>query len=487
MCVIIILSMGSRCGCCKLCYRSFDLEDTKVYKDRRLELSLEKLRDTIYRRYGDKQPLCYLHSYGCQQNVSDGEKIMEMLRRAGYGFTDSTENADLVILNTCAVRENAEDRVFGVVGSLKKLKERRPDTIIGICGCMAQQETVCQKIKESYKQVDLVFGTYAYGDLFELLDRLLTEKVRLFHLGGDTDAINEELVQLRSNKIKATVPIMYGCNNFCTYCIVPYVRGRERSRKPEAVIGEVRGLVEQGCREITLLGQNVNSYAYGFADLLKEIDRIDGHFRVRFMSSHPKDASRELIDTIVQSRHICKQLHLPVQCGSNRILKLMNRRYTVEDYLKIIDYAREKSPDFCFSTDIIVGFPGETYEEFRQSADLLAKVGFYNVFSFVFSKRTGTKAAEMKDDISDKEKGLWLRELLLEQRETSQKINDRFVGKIKEVLVDGVSSSDKQLLSGRTDEGLIVEFAGDTSLIGEFVDVRITKAMNWALAGEIFG
>lgn len=455
------------------------------YNDAQLDTSLTKLVSVLNENFAEKQPLCYLHSYGCQQNVSDGEKIQQMLFYAGFGFTNTVENADLIILNTCAVRENAEDKVFGVVGNFKHLKAKNPDLVIGICGCMAQQEKIVERIKQTYKQVDLVFGTYAYKDLFDMLCEIYKNHKRVFNIEEKSGEICEEVKQLRTDKVKATVPIMYGCNNFCTYCIVPYVRGRERSRDFDLVLNEVKQLVKEGYKEITLLGQNVNSYAYDFPKLLREIDKIEGHFRIRFMSSHPKDASKELIDAIIESKHICKQLHLPVQAGNDRILKLMNRRYTVEDYMKIVDYARKKSPDFCISTDIIVGFPGETYEEFCNTKELIKRVSYYNIFSFVYSKRTGTKACQMPNPISDKEKGLWLRELILEHRETATKVNQTFVGKVKEVLVDGISPSDENLLAGKTDEGIIVEFKGDKSLIGEFVDVKIIKAMNWALLGEL--
>ncbi|MBE6837630.1 MAG: tRNA (N6-isopentenyl adenosine(37)-C2)-methylthiotransferase MiaB [Ruminococcus sp.] len=461
------------------------MKNTFSYENKALENTRLKLSETINKRFKDTKPLCYLHSFGCQQNVSDGEKIMMMLSTVGFGFTNSTDDADLIIYNTCAVRENAEDRVFGAVGNLKHLKEQKPDVVIGICGCMAQQESVCNKIKSTYRQVDLVFGTFAYNDLFEMLCDIYEKHCRIFNIEENEGVICEELKQLRSDKVKATVPIMYGCNNFCSYCIVPYVRGRERSRSVEAVAKEVTELVKQGYKEITLLGQNVNSYEYGFPQLLRKIDKIDGHFRVRFMSPHPKDATDELIDTIIESKHICKQLHLPLQAGSDRILKLMNRKYTVSDYMKIVEYARTKSPDFCISTDLIVGFPGETYEEFCETKEVIKKAGYYNIFSFVYSKRNGTKAAEMEDNISDKQKGLWLRELLLEQRETAVGINKKFVGKTKEILVDGSSPTDKNLLVGKTDEGIIVEFKGNKSLIGEFVNVKIMKAMNWALLGEI--
>ncbi|MBQ7756996.1 MAG: tRNA (N6-isopentenyl adenosine(37)-C2)-methylthiotransferase MiaB [Oscillospiraceae bacterium] len=461
------------------------MKNTFSYENKELENSRIKLGETVSERFGERQPLCFLHSFGCQQNVSDGEKIMMMLSTVGFGFTNDTDEADLIIYNTCAVRENAEDRVFGAVGNLKHLKEQKPDVVIGICGCMAQQKSVCEKIKSTYKQVDLVFGTFAYNDLFVMLEEIYSKHTKVFNIEENTGIICEELKQLRSDKVKATVPILYGCNNFCTYCIVPYVRGRERSRSIETVVNEVKVLVNEGYKEITLLGQNVNSYEYGFPELLREVDKIDGHFRIRFMSPHPKDATNELIDTIINSKHICKQLHLPLQAGNDRILKLMNRKYSVSDYMKIVEYARSKSPDFCISTDIIVGFPGESYEEFCDTKKVIKEVGYYNIFSFVYSKRKGTKAAEMEDGISDKQKGLWLRELLLEQRETAMEINNKFVGRIKEVLVDGKSSTNDKLFNGKTDEGIIVEFEGDESLIGEFVNVKIMKAMNWALHGEI--
>ena len=291
--------------------------------------------------------------------------------------------------------------------------------------------------------------------------------------------------QLRDDKVKAFVPIMYGCNNFCTYCIVPYVRGRERSRKPENVIAEVKKLVAEGYKEIMLLGQNVNSYSYGFTALLREINKIDGDFRVRFMSSHPKDAGRDLIDTILECDKVCKHLHLPVQAGSDEILKAMNRRYTVEKYLEMIDYARSKAPDFSFTTDIIVGFPGETYEQFCQTKELIKRVKYDNIYSFVYSRRSGTPAAKLPDDISDKQKGLWLRELILEQREVTSEWLGRFVGRELRVLVSGDGRKGEGWLTGKSGEDIIVEFKGGRELIGQFVNVRIVKAMNWALEGTI--
>ncbi len=438
-----------------------------------------------YKTVHGQPPLAFLHSYGCQQNVSDGEKIKGRLAQIGYDFTDNTDEAQLILLNTCAVRENAEDRVFGNIGNMKKLKENNRELVIGICGCMAQQKHVAEKIKSAYRQVDLVFGTFAYNDLYSMLWEIISKHKRIFNQTENHIDIDEDFVQLRDDKLRAFVPIMYGCNNFCTYCIVPYVRGRERSRKPESVIEEVKKLVDSGYKEITLLGQNVNSYSYGFPQLLREINKLDGNFRIRFMSSHPKDATKELIDAIIDCDKVCTHLHLPVQAGSDRILKLMNRRYTVEKYMEIINYARQRDPEFSFTTDLIVGFPGESYEEFCETKELIKRVKYDNIYSFVYSRRSGTKAAEMEDHISDKQKGLWLRELLLEQREISSEWFGRFVGRTVTVLAEGEGRTSSDYLTGKTDENIIVEFKADKKYIGEFIQVRITKAMNWALEGEL--
>lgn len=438
-----------------------------------------------YKMRNGHYPLALVHSYGCQQNVSDGEKLKGKLSLIGFDFTDDPKEALLIIYNTCAVRENAEDRVFGNLGDLKHLKEERPDLIIGVCGCMAQQQHIADRIKSTYRQVDLVFGTFAYNDLYAMLWEVISGHRRIFNLSENHTDIDEDFIQLREDKLRAFVPVMYGCNNFCTYCIVPYVRGRERSRKPEAVEAEVRKLVNEGYKEITLLGQNVNSYSYGFPELLRRINSIEGEFRIRFMSSHPKDATNELIDTIMECDKVCKHLHLPVQSGSDRILNLMNRKYTVSDYMKIINYARSKSPEFSFTTDLIVGFPGETYDEFCETKNIIKLVKYDNIYSFVYSKRSGTKAAEFEDNISDKQKGLWLRELLLEQREITSRWLSRFVGKIVTVLVEGEGRTAEGYLTGKNDENIIVEFKGGRELIGKFIQVRITKAMNWALEGEL--
>lgn len=436
-------------------------------------------------------PLAYVHSYGCQGNVSDGEKLKGMLAQMGYGFCDQAEQADLVLFNTCAIRENAEDRIFGNVGALKRWKAQSPKHKLLLCGCMMQQPHIVEKLKQSYPYVDLIFGTHVIHQLPQLLLSVLQQHKRVFYTPESDGVIAEGLPIRRDGELKAWVPIMYGCNNFCTYCIVPYVKGRERSRQPEAILAEVRQLVEQGYKEITLLGQNVNSYGktlehpITFAQLLRQIDAIPGDFRIRFMTSHPKDATKELFDVMAASEKICHHLHLPVQCGSDRILQAMNRRYTVEQYLKLIDYARSVMPDISFTTDIIVGFPGETLEDFQGTLDLLKKVRYDSLFSFIYSKRVGTKAATMPDDTPHSVKSDRLQELLALQRTIGEEVLQEYVGKTLRILVDGTGKSGEGYLTGRTDQFLIVDFPGDRSLIGQFVTVKINKALNWALLGEL--
>lgn len=436
-------------------------------------------------------PLAYVHSYGCQGNVSDGEKLKGMLADMGYGFCDQAEQADLVLFNTCAIRENAEDRIFGNVGALKRWKAQSPKHKLLLCGCMMQQPHIVEKLKQSYPYVDLIFGTHVIHQLPELLLSVLQQHKRVFYTPESDGVIAEGLPIRRDGTLKAWVPIMYGCNNFCTYCIVPYVKGRERSRQPEAILAEVRQLVEQGYKEITLLGQNVNSYGktlehpISFAQLLTQIDAIPGDFRIRFMTSHPKDATKELFDVMAKSQKICHHLHLPVQCGSDRILQAMNRRYTVKQYLGLIDYARSVMPDISFTTDIIVGFPGETLEDFQGTMELLKKVRYDSLFSFIYSKRVGTKAASMPDDTPHSVKSDRLQQLLALQRTIGEEVLSEYVGKTLRILVDGAGKSGEGYLTGRTDQYLIVDFPGDSALIGQFVTVKITKALNWALLGEL--
>ncbi len=437
----------------------------------------------------DRIPLAYTHSYGCQQNVSDGEKINGMLAEMGYGFTDNPDEADFILYNTCAVRENAENRVFGNLGALKHLKNRNSDLIIAVCGCMVQQGHIADRIKKTFPFVDLVFGTHVLHKFPEYLYSIFADGKRVFMTPESEGVICEGIPVKRDSEFKASVPIMYGCNNFCTYCIVPYVRGRERSRAPEEIISEVKGLIEKGYKEILLLGQNVNSYGKGesldFKGLLKELDNLEGEFKISFMTSHPKDCTFELIDTIADSKHISWHLHLPVQSGSDRILKLMNRHYDVEKYRSLVEYARKRIPEIQLTTDIIVGFPGETYEDFCETLNLMKEIKYDSAFTFIYSKRSGTKAAEMDDPISEEEKGKWFRELLEVQGQAGEEAYRKYVGKTLRVLCDGRGRTDENLYTGKSRQNIIVDFNGSEQHIGQFVDVKITKALNWALVGEI--
>lgn len=449
---------------------------------------IDKVKQIVEKRCetDGRKSLAYIRTYGCQQNVSDSEHIAGLLAQMGYDFTDDVSMADLAIFNTCAVREHAEHRVFGNVGALKGIKERNPKMIIAVCGCMAQQERVAEKFKNSYPYVDLVFGTHALPKLPELLYEVMTGK-RVFELGGE-DAVNEGIPVRRERKFKVWLPVMYGCNNFCTYCIVPYVRGRERSRTREAIISEARRLVSDGAKDITLLGQNVNSYGkdiaggINFAQLLREINAIDGDFIIRFMTSHPKDATQELFDAMASCEKVARHLHLPFQSGSNRILKLMNRGYTKEDYLRLIEMARGKMPGISLTSDIIVGFPGETYKDFCQTLDIVRKVRFDNLFTFIYSKREGTPAAKMEDPVPYEEKAKWLAELLDIQEHISEKNMTDRVGQTVRVLcesnVDGKAT-------GRTSENIVIRFDGTQDLVGSFVNVKIVEANRSVLTGKI--
>ena len=440
--------------------------------------------------YYETPPLAYVRSYGCQQNVNDGEKIKGVLQDVGYGLCDTVEQADLILFNTCAVREHAEQRVFGNVGALKKLKEENPRLMIGICGCMAQQEHIVEKLRQSYPYVDLVFGVDGIDRLPAMLVERLHRGKRYLETPVERNAVVEELPIRRDSGFRAWLPIMYGCDNFCTYCIVPYVRGREKSRKPGDILAEFRGLVEAGYKEITLLGQNVNSYGKGleeqvdFADLLNLLCAVPGDYQIRFMTSHPKDASHKLIDTIAAQPHLCKHLHLPVQCGSDELLKKMNRHYTIGQYMELIEYARKKVPGITFSSDIIVGFPGETEEDFQDTLELVKKVGYMQLFTFIYSKRTGTKAAEMPDPTPRAEKTDRMTRLLKVQDEIAIDLVRQQVGQTVRVLVEGYGRSDGTL-SGRLDNNLTVEFAADPALMGSYAQVHLTGARATVLLGEL--
>lgn len=431
----------------------------------------------------------YIETYGCQQNVSDSEKIAGMAKELGYDQCNDKEQADLIVYNTCAVRENAELKVYGNLGALKALKNKKPELIIAVCGCMMQETSVADRIKRVYKHVDIVFGTHALHKFKELVRAAEQEHDFIVDVENMDGEIHEGLPIIRGEGVCASVSIMYGCNNFCTYCIVPYVRGRERSRDKEDILSEVRDAVANGYKEIMLLGQNVNSYGKGkgitFAELLEEVAGIPGVERIRFMTSHPKDISEDLIRVMSRHANICKQLHLPVQCGNNRVLKSMNRGYTREKYFGLIDMARSYMPDITISTDIIVGFPGETTEEFEDTLDLLERVRYDTVFSFIYSKRTGTPAATMEDVISPEEKKANFNRLLEVQNRICAEINATYLNKVCPVLVEGWSKTDPDTFTGRTDGGKLVHFKGDESLIGKIVNVRITDPKTWSLMGEI--
>ena len=435
-------------------------------------------------------PLAFVRTYGCQQNVADSEKIKGMLKVAGYSFTENVEDADFILFNTCAVREHAEDRVFGNVGALKKLKRRHPQILIALCGCMMEEKHVADRIYQSFPFVGLVFGTHCLHQFPELLYKSLVDGKRVFVRDNDDKKVYEGIPTFRDGTFKGWLPIMYGCDNFCTYCIVPYVRGRERSREPEVIINEAREMISSGFKDITLLGQNVNSYGKGlsprptFAQLIGEIDKIEGDYWLRFMTSHPKDCTRELIDTIAQSKHISLHLHLPFQSGSDRILKAMNRHYDREKYLAIVNYAKEKIPNVSLTSDVIVGFPGETYEDFQQTLSLIREVGFTSLFTFIYSPRVGTPAASLDDPITAEEKGKWFQELLDTQEEIAASRCASMVSKVERVLIEEKSKKDGYL-SGRTSGNIIVECPGDENLIGTFQNVQITEARNWILKGRI--
>jgi tRNA-2-methylthio-N6-dimethylallyladenosine synthase len=433
--------------------------------------------------------LAYTRTFGCRANVSDGEKINGMLAEMGYGFTHDINSADFILFNTCAVRENAETRVFGNVGALIHQKRLNPDLIVAVCGCMVQQEHIKDKLYKTFPFVDLIFGTHVLPKFPQLLNDVISGKKRVTDI-TETNDIIEDLPTRRESRYKADVPIMYGCDNYCSYCVVPYVRGRERSRTPEIVLKEIRELVDDGIKEVLLLGQNVNSYSYGFAELLQQIEAIDGDFKISYMTSHPKDISRELIDVIAKSEKISHHLHLPVQSGSDRILTLMNRNYTVREYMDIVEYAREKIPQISITSDIIVGFPGETREDFEETLSLIRNVRFDSAYTFIYSKREGTKAAELADPIAKEEKSAWFTEMLKVLEQASGQAYERYVGKTLQVLFEGGESrTGKRLYSGKSRENIIVDFNSTEleykDIIGKFVNVKIDTALKWAVLGTI--
>ena len=433
-------------------------------------------------------PKAYVETYGCQQNEADSEKLRGYLTQSGYAICQEAEGADVVVMNTCSIREHAEQRVFGNLGALTHTKRRHPTQKIFLCGCMAGEEKVSARVKESYPYVDGVFSTHHLWQFPEILYNVLTKKKRQFYVADEAGSIAEGIPQVRDSRLKAWVSIMYGCNNFCTYCIVPYVRGRERSRRPEAILEECRQLAERGCKEITLLGQNVNSYGkdldcgMDFADLLSQIAQLPGDFLIRFMTSHPRDASTKLFDTMAKYPKIAKQLHLPFQSGSSRVLKAMNRHYDRETYLSKVRYAKSVMPELVLTSDVIVGFPGETEEEFEETISLIEEVRYDSLFTFIFSPRTGTPAAKMEDPTPKEEKNRRFDKLCARQNAISEDIHKSYIGKTLRCLVDG---KDKDNLTARTEGGRLVRFQGPETLIGSYQNLRITGATTWSLTGEL--
>ncbi len=430
-------------------------------------------------------------TWGCQMNEHDSEKMSGILESLGYTNTETKENADLIIFNTCLVRENAEFKVYGNLGELKALKKEKPDLIVAICGCMMQKKEIRDIIKEKYKFVDIIFGTHNIHKLPELIANHNQYTRMIVDVWEDGGNIVEGIPAKRKYDFKAFVNIMYGCNNFCSYCIVPYTRGREKSREPEDIVDEIRGLAKEGCKEVTLLGQNVNSYGktldskMTFAKLLYLINDIDGIERIRFMTSHPKDLSNELIYAIRDCNKVCEHVHLPFQAGSDRILKLMNRKYTKEQYLELVNKIKSMIPNISLTTDIIVGFPGETEEDFLETIDVIKKAKFDSAFTFLYSIREGTPAANMKDQVPEDIKHKRLKMLLDVLNPICHDNNLSLMDTVQEVLVEETSKTDSTVLSGRTRTNKLVHFKGETDLIGKIVKVKITSTKTWTLEGNI--
>ncbi len=470
-----------------------------------MEANIKTWTDKIKELNNGKNNKYYIFTMGCQLNENDSEKIAGMLKEAGYVKTENIEESDIIIFNTCCVRENAEEKLFGKLGEVKRYKEEK-GTIIAIGGCMMQEKHITNKLKESYKFVDIIFGTHTLENFPKDLYEALKENKKIEDILDIDGVVYEGVPVFREDKIKASITIMNGCNNFCTYCIVPYVRGRERSRNPQDIINEAQELAKQGYKEITLLGQNVNSYLVSqkqkgedvnfkvlvegkemqvnsFATLLIALDKIKGIERIRFVSPHPKDFTDDVIDAIKKSKHVCKLIHLPLQSGSTKVLKEMNRKYTKEDYLKLAKKIKEKIPEVTFSTDIIVGFPGETEEDFEDTLDVVRKVNFEQVFMFIYSRRVGTVADKMDNQISENIKHKRferLKELVEKQIEVQ---NKNYVGKYVDVLVEGESKNNKSTLTGRTESNKVVNFEGSRDLIGKVIKLKIVTEHMWYLKG----
>ena len=465
----------------------------------RREIASEKITEQmeicarLRAQLGEGERFAMVDTYGCQQNESDSEVLRGYLRAMGYAMTGDEEKAEIIVVNTCAVREHAQMRVFGNVGALTHIKREHPERIVVLCGCMAQSEEIREQVKRSYRMVDLCFGPHDLWRFPELMAETFRvhgmsgNKGRVFSAGSE-EAVAENLPRARDGSVKAWLTIMNGCNNFCSYCIVPYVRGRERSRLPEDILAECRGLIAEGYKELTLLGQNVNSYGkdlgsgVDFADLIGKIAELPGEFTVRFMTSHPRDASHKLFDTMASHEKIAKQFHLPFQSGNDRILKEMNRHYDRARYLELIEYGRKLMPDIVFTSDVIVGFPGETEEEFEDTISLIEQVRYEALFTFIYSPRPGTPAAKLPDPTPKEEKNRRFDRLLAVQNAISEEKHRAYIGKTLRVLADG---RDGALLTARTDGGRLVRFEGDDALIGQFIKVTVTDATTWSLVGTL--
>lgn len=461
-----------------------ETEKQKYYIDKCRELIKHKEN-----KYGRKLTACVV-TFGCQMNFKDSEKLMGILSQIGYEETED-EHADLVLYNTCTVRENANLKIYGRLGYLSKIKEKNPDMIIGLCGCMMQEEHVVEKLNKSYKFVDLIFGTHNVFLLAELLYERLISGHKVEDIWEGTTEVVEDLPAVRKYSFKSGVNIMYGCNNFCSYCIVPYVRGRERSRNPEDIVEEVKELVANGVVEVMLLGQNVNSYGktlenpISFAKLLERVEKVEGLKRIRFMTSHPKDLSDELIEVMAKSKKICKQMHLPLQSGSSRLLKIMNRHYDKEQYLLLIEKLRKAIPDIGITTDIIVGFPGETEEDFLETIDVVKKARYDSAFTFIYSKRSGTPAAKMPDQVPEDIVKDRFNRLLNVVNEISKEKTLKLQGTVQEVLVEEENKKIEGFVSGRLSNNSVVHFKGDVSLIGKLVNVNLKEAKGFYYMGEM--
>ena len=446
-----------------------------------------QVRDLISQRF-EGVPLADVVTFGCAQNENDSEKIRGLLYEVGYSMTDSLENADIVIYNTCAIRENAELKIFGNIGKLKALKKANPNMIVAVCGCMVMQEHIVEKIKKSYPFVDIVFGTNAIEILPQLIYNCYTENKKQILSPEERREFDDDVPILRQSNSKASISIMYGCDNFCSYCIVPYVRGRERSRQPEDILREFTELVDRGYKDITLLGQNVNSYGkkldreFDFADLLRLLCTVKGDYVIHFISSHPRDFTKKVIDVIRDNPQISRQIHLPVQAGNDRILKEMNRHYTIEQYMDIINYAKEQIPGVTFSTDIIVGFPGETFEEYLDTERLVKEVRFTQIFNYIYSKRNGTRAAKMEDNITHEEKARWLNRLIAIQRDITFDYLNEYIGKTERALVE---EKNGDMYTARLQNTFVVKFTCKNDHTDEFVNLKITGKRGTTLIADI--